>query len=61
MRCGTCDKMLNEWESGRKDPKSGKYYDLCGVCYTAYREALVDMEDQKHGITYEPRYGPLET
>jgi len=60
MRCGTCDKMLNEWESGRKDPKSGDYYDLCGVCYTAYRAALVDMEDQQ-GIAYEPRYGPIET
>ena len=60
MRCGTCDKLLNEWESARKDPRTGEYYDLCGVCYTAYRSALTELEDSS-GIVYKDTTGPIET
>lgn len=60
MRCGTCDKMLNEWEAGRKDPSTGEYYDLCGLCYNAYRLALAELEDTT-GVRYKDSTGEVET
>lgn len=32
MRCGPCNRNLNDFESTRKDAE-GRYYDLCNKCF----------------------------
>jgi hypothetical protein len=44
MRCRACDKVLNEWDSKRKDTFSGEYLDLCGHCLSQSRPYDIDQE-----------------
>jgi len=44
MRCATCDRLLTDYEATRKDPE-GEYLDLCGPCYSAHRQLMVEIED----------------
>jgi hypothetical protein len=34
MRCKACNKILEDLELVRKDPR-GDFYDLCGVCLSS--------------------------
>jgi hypothetical protein len=43
MRCAGCDRMLNSYESTRKNKTTGDYYDLCSPCYSAYIQNLADI------------------
>lgn len=33
MRCCSCDKNLNDFESTRKLESTGEYLDMCNECY----------------------------
>ena len=33
MKCGGCDRFLTSYESTRKNAVTGKYFDLCKVCF----------------------------
>lgn len=42
MRCKACDKMLEDSELIKKDPR-GDFYDLCWVCFgSIYKSELYD-------------------
>jgi hypothetical protein len=33
MHCCCCDKLLNDYESTRKNAETGEYLDMCNKCY----------------------------
>ena len=33
MHCTSCNKLLTDYESTRKNAVTGKYFDLCKVCF----------------------------
>ena len=35
MRCQSCDKNLNDWESTKKNNVTNEYEDLCSKCLNA--------------------------
>lgn len=46
MRCQSCDKNLNDWESTKKNPTTGEYEDLCTKCLNIVQQsAIVDGHD----------------
>lgn len=46
MRCQACDRNLNDWESTKKNPTTGKYEDLCSKCLDVVQQtAIVDGHD----------------
>jgi len=51
MRCQACDRNLSDFESTRKDSKTGKFIDLCNQCAGIINEDLSidDREDLRHG------------
>lgn len=44
MRCKACDKMLNDYETSRKDRLTGEFLDLCGTCYSVSSKATSDYD-----------------
>lgn len=32
MRCTCCNKLLSDYESTRKNAKTGEYMDMCNTC-----------------------------
>lgn len=50
MRCVSCDKSLNDFESTRKCATTGKYLDMCNRCFDhiKYDIPTIDREDLKH-------------
>ena len=51
MRCQACDRNLSDFESTRKDSKTGEFIDLCNQCAGIINEDLSidDREDLRHG------------
>ena len=50
MRCVTCNKLLNDYESTRKVANTGQYLDMCQDCYVALdiRPETIDRKDLLH-------------
>lgn len=47
MRCKSCDTLLTDRESVRKDSE-GRFLDLCGECYSVSAEAVaIALEDHR--------------
>lgn len=44
MRCKACDKMLNDFETSRKDKITGFYLDLCSDCFIVSSKAASDYD-----------------
>ena len=51
MRCRSCDKNLNDYESTRKD-ENGEYLDLCNTCreISFYAAAELDEDFYEYDI-----------
>lgn len=50
MRCRSCDRNLNDYESTRRSISTGEYIDLCNRCYREVKDEIValgrpDLED----------------
>ena len=45
MRCYSCDRALNDFESTRKSVTTGEYMDLCNKCFKDVDVATFDRED----------------
>lgn len=50
MRCVTCNKLLNDYESTRKVANTGQYLDMCQDCYLQLDipPATIDRKDLLH-------------
>lgn len=50
MRCVTCNKLLNDYESTRKVANTGEYLDMCQDCYNSMEipPATIDRKDLLH-------------
>lgn len=59
MKCGGCDKILTSYESTRKNAVTGKYFDLCKVCFEDIK-FFVKVIDRKDLITEQDLDDPLE-
>lgn len=44
MRCLSCDKILNDYESTRKSAITGEYYDLCNACFSTIKDQVYSKE-----------------
>lgn len=44
MRCQSCDKILNDYESTRKSTVTGDYIDLCNHCYSTIKDQIYTKE-----------------
>ena len=44
MRCLSCDKILNDYESTRKSTMTGEYIDLCNHCYSTIKDQIYTKE-----------------
>ena len=46
MRCQSCDKNLNDWESTKKNNITNEYEDLCTKCLDIVQQtSIVDEHD----------------
>lgn len=59
MKCGGCDSFLTSYESTRKNAVTGKYFDLCKVCFEDIKP-FVKVLDRKDLITEADLDDPLE-
>ena len=50
MHCTNCNKLLTDYESTRKNAVTGKYFDLCKVCFEDIKP-FVKVIDRKDLIT----------
>ena len=50
MHCSTCNRLLTDYESTRKNAVTGKYFDLCKVCFEDIKP-FVKVLDRKDLIT----------
>ena len=50
MHCTSCNKLLTDYESTRKNAVTGKYFDLCKVCFEDIKP-FVKVIDRKDLIT----------
>ena len=50
MKCGGCDRFLTSYESTRKNAVTGKYFDLCKVCFEDIKP-FVKVLDRKDLIS----------
>ena len=44
MRCQSCNKILNDYESTRKSTVTGDYIDLCNHCYSTIKDQIYTKE-----------------
>lgn len=42
MRCASCNRILNDFETTRKSATTGKYLDLCNGCFK-YIDREIDV------------------
>lgn len=61
MRCLSCDKILNDYESTRKSAVTGEYIDLCNHCYSTikdqvYSKERVDLLTESDSYETDPDY-----
>ena len=59
MHCTSCNKLLTDYESTRKNAVTGKYFDLCKVCFEDIKP-FVKVLDRKDLITEQDLDDPLE-
>lgn len=63
MRCYSCDRALNDYESTRKSVTTGEYMDLCNKCIKDVVIATIDREDLEDtgfvSIYEDPSYDEL--
>ena len=59
MHCTSCNKLLTDYESTRKNAVTGKYFDLCKVCFEDIKP-FVKVLDRKDLITEADLDDPLE-
>ena len=59
MHCTSCNKLLTDYESTRKNAVTGKYFDLCKVCFEDIKP-FVKVIDRKDLITEQDLDAPLE-
>ena len=47
MHCTSCNKLLTDYESTRKNAVTGKYFDLCKVCFEDIKPfvKVIDRKD----------------
>lgn len=47
MHCTNCNKLLTDYESTRKNAVTGKYFDLCKVCFEDIKPfvKVIDRKD----------------
>lgn len=50
MHCSSCNKLLTDYESTRKNAVTGQYLDLCKVCFEDIKP-FVKVIDRKDLIT----------
>lgn len=50
MHCNGCNRLLTDYESTRKNAVTGKYFDLCKVCFEDIKP-FVKVLDRKDLIT----------
>lgn len=50
MRCLSCNKILNDYESTRRSSKTKEFIDLCSSCFSTFDDSfqIVDRNDLKH-------------
>ena len=60
MHCTNCNKLLTDYESTRKNAVTGKYFDLCKVCFEDIKP-FVKVIDRKDLITEQDLDDPLES
>lgn len=49
MRCIACDKNLTDFESTRKNHKTGEFLDLCNICFNHVNLSdIEEREDLRH-------------
>ena len=60
MHCTSCNKLLTDYESTRKNAVTGKYFDLCKVCFEDIKP-FVKVIDRKDLITEQDLDDPLES
>lgn len=44
MRCLSCDRKLNDYESTRRYASSGDFVDLCNRCFSFVADDIPDLE-----------------
>ena len=59
MHCTNCNKLLTDYESTRKNAVTGKYFDLCKVCFEDIKP-FVKVLDRKDLITQADLDDPCE-
>lgn len=59
MHCTSCNKLLTDYESTRKNAVTGQYLDLCKVCFEDIKP-FVKVIDRKDLITEQDLDDPLE-
>jgi hypothetical protein len=59
MHCTSCNKLLTDYESTRKNAVTGKYFDLCKVCFEDIKP-FVKVIDRKDLITEADLDDPCE-
>ena len=50
MHCTSCNKLLTDYESTRKNAVTGKYFDLCKICFEDIKP-FVKVLDRKDLIS----------
>jgi hypothetical protein len=55
MRCLSCNKILNDFESTRKSALTGEYLDMCNHCFSeiAYDVDTIVREDLREDETLD--------
>ena len=54
MRCQSCDKNLNDWESTNKHNITNEYEDLCSKCLNEIQETTKHSELNTSSYEFEP-------
>ena len=51
MKCTCCDRILNDFESTRKNRSTGEYLDMCNKCSAYVTDAIetIDRSDLSEG------------
>lgn len=60
MHCKACDKLLNDFESTRRNKYSYEFVDLCNRCFDAIKDTVPVIE-RKDLMTSEDYNDDLDT
>lgn len=47
MRCQACNEQLSDIDTSRKSTITGKYFDLCTLCFDSIREQVTFTSQEK--------------